>query len=201
VPRRGYAGFRVFKGSLEIRNFRIREIGYRSLMDIAGWEVYAGFGGPKPIDKHWLCEGRLWTFKGPGPSIVTKKKDFANYRLRIEFLFADPDPTDINTGIYIRGVHPWQADIWEHTWGCGLWGVLHSYVPAQNNIQDLGKVVRPAVRMDNPTGHWNYLDVRVENNVVSVWLNGRITIDRYPIQEVDPKFPNSGGIGLQAHWP
>jgi hypothetical protein len=78
---------------------------------------------------------------------------------------------------------------------------MHSYVPAQKNIQDLGKAVRPAARMDNPTGQWNYLDVRVENNVVSTWLNGVVTVDRYPIQEVDPKFPNSGGIGLQAHWP
>lgn len=79
--------------------------------------------------------------------------------------------------------------------------MLHSYVPAKKNIQDLGNVVLPAVRMDNPAGQWNYLDVRVENNVVSVWLNGRTTIDRYPIQEVDPKFPKSAGIGLQAHWP
>lgn len=201
VPRRGYLGFRVFQGPLEIRNIRVREIGYRSLMDIAEWEVYPGFGGKGPLEEHWVRDGLLWTFKGPGPSIVTKKKDFSSYRLRVEFMFADPDPSNINTGIYLRGVHPWQADIWEHKWGCGLWGVLHSYSPAKKNIQDLGKVVRPAVRMDNPSGQWNYLDVRVEHNVVSVWLNGRTTIDRYPIQEVDPKFPNSGGIGLQAHWP
>jgi hypothetical protein len=195
VPRRGYLGFRVLNGSLELRNIRIREIGYHSLMeDFKSWEVYPGFGGKGSIDTHWVRNGLLWTFKGAGPSIVTKRKDFANYRLRMEFMFADPDPSNINTGIYLRGMHPWQADIWEHKWGCGLWGVRHGQ-------PDLGKAVRPLVRMDNPTGHWNYLDVRIENNVVSVCLNGRTTIDRYPIQEVDPKFPNSGGIGLQAHWP
>jgi hypothetical protein len=78
---------------------------------------------------------------------------------------------------------------------------LHAYVPAKKNIQDLGKALRPSVRMDNPPGEWNYLDVRLENNVVSTWLNGRSTVDRYPIKEADPKFPDFGGIGLQAHFP
>ncbi len=201
VPQRGYIGFRVFRGPFFVRNLRIRELGYRSLMDLGGWEVYPGFGGAGAMEQHWKRDGLEWTFQGPGPSIVTKKKDYSNYRLRLEFLFADPDPSNINSGVYLRGVHPWQADIWEHKWGSGLWGVWHSYVPAQKNIQDLGKVVRPEVRMDNPAGQWNYLEIRVENNVVSVWLNGRATIDRYPIQEVDSKFPNAGGIGLQAHWP
>jgi hypothetical protein len=26
-------------------------------------------------------------------------------------------------------------------------------------------------------------------------------VDRYPIAEVDPRFPASGGVGLQAHAP
>lgn len=113
----------------------------------------------------------------------------------------DPNPKDLNSGIYLRVVHPRQADIWEHQWGRGLWGTLHAYVPAKKNMQELGKVVRPDVRMDNPQGHGNYLEVRVEQNVVTTWLNRRVTVDRYSVQAVDPKFPNSGGIGLQAHWP
>jgi len=57
------------------------------------------------------------------------------------------------------------------------------------------------MRMDNPQGFWNYLEIRVEDNIVTTWLNGRIAVDRYPIQKVDPRFPDQGGIGLQAHWP
>ena len=201
VPRRGYVGFRVRKGPIEIKNIRIREIGFKSIMNAKEWEVYPGFGGRGALDDHWKREGRTWIFSGPGPSIVTRKKDYGNYQLRVEFLFANADPSDTNTGIYLRGVHPWQADIWEHKWGSGLWGVLHEYDPAKKNIQDLGKVIRPAVRMDNPQGQWNYLEIRVENNVVSAWLNGQTTIDRYPVKKVDPKFPDKGGIGLQAHWP
>lgn len=204
APRRGYLGFRVFNGPMEFRNLKLREIGYRGLMDMAEWEVYPGYGGDGPLDKHWTRDGdggRLWVFKGPGPSLVTKKKDYTDYRLRAEFLFADPDPAEINTGIYLRGVHPWQAEVWEHKWGSGLWGVLHGHGPAGPHNQNMGKAIRPDVRMDNPPGQWNYLEVRVEDNVVSMWLNGRTIIDRYPIKKVDPKFPDAGGIGLQAHWP
>lgn len=206
VPRCGYIGFRVFKGPLSLRNLRIREIEFHSLMEIEKWEVYPGYGGRGPLDEHWKRDGLLWTLKGPGPSIVTKKKDFRNYRLRLEFLFADPDPAEINSGVYLRGVHPWQADIWEHKWGSGLWGVGHvsarmEKLGDKQFYPELGKVIRPTMRMDNPTGQWNYLEVRVENGVVSTWLNGRSTVDRYPVKEVDPKFPEAGGIGLQAHAP
>jgi hypothetical protein len=201
VPRTGYVGFRVFKGPMEFRNLRIREAGFRHLMDLNEWEVYPGFGGRGALAEHWKRDGLYWTFQGAGPSIATKDKGFRSYLLRVEFLFADPNPSDTNTGVYLRGVHPWQADIWEHKWGSGLWGLLHKYVPAQRNIHELGKAVRPAIRMDNPQGHWNYLEIRLENNVVSTWLNGRTTVDRYPIPQVDPHFPASGGIGMQAHWP
>lgn len=201
VPRRGYIGFRVLKGPLELRNVRIREEGFQSLADFGGWEVYPGFGGNGPMAEHWTRDGLTWTFKGKGPSIVTKRKDYRNYNARIEFRFVDSDPTDINTGIYLRGQHPWQADIWHHKWGSGLWGMLHAYVPAKKNIQDLGKALRPSMKMDHPPGEWNFLDVRLENNVVSTWLNGRSTVDRYPIKEADSKFPDVGGIGLQAHFP
>lgn len=62
-------------------------------------------------------------------------------------------------------------------------------------------MIRPIVRMDNPPGQWNYLDVRVEDGVVTTWLDGRPTVDRYPMKGVDPKFPDAGGIGLQSHAP
>ena len=206
VPRRGFIGFRVFKGPLELRKLRVREIGYRSLMAMAAWEEYPGYGGRGPLEQHWKQDGLEWVLEGPGPSIVTRKKDYRNYDLRLEFLFADPDPTAINSGVYLRGVHPWQADIWEHTWGSGLWGVLHVSAKMATEgttryYPELGKVIRPSVRMDNPPGQWNYLDVRVENGVVSTWLNGRTAVDRYPMKTVDPAFPESGGIGLQAHAP
>ncbi len=36
---------------------------------------------------------------------------------------------------------------------------------------------------------------------MSTSLNGRTTVDRYPVKEIDSKFPEAGGIGLQAHAP
>lgn len=206
VPRRGFIGFRVFKGPLELRNLTIRETGFRSLMALDEWEVYPGFGGNGPLEKHWTRDGIIWTFSGPGPSIVTKKKDFRDYDLRLEFMVADPAVNSVNTGVYLRGVHPWQAEIWQHAWGSGLWGVLHVSARQANAgsvryYPELGKAVRPIRRMDHPAGQWNYLEIRVEHDVVSTWLNGSPTVDRYPVGQVDPRFPATGGIGLQAHDP
>jgi hypothetical protein len=121
-------------------------------------------------------------------------------------MVADPAVNSVNTGVYLRGVHSWQAEIWQHAWGSGLWGVLHAsakqaragsvqYYPA------LGKAVRPIRRMDHAAGRWNYLEVRVQNDVISTRLNGRPTVDRRPIEQVDPRFPSAGGIGLQGHDP
>ncbi len=45
---------------------------------------------------------------------------------------------------------------------------------------ELGKVIRPDVRIDNPAGQWNYLEVRVEDGVVSYVAQRRTTVDRYP---------------------
>lgn len=104
VPRSDYVGFLVFKGPLEIRNIRIREIGFVNLVNMAGWEVYPGYGGRGSLDEHWTRDGLLWTLAGPGPSIVTNAKDFRRYQLRLEFLFDDPDSSSINTGVYLRGV-------------------------------------------------------------------------------------------------
>ncbi len=194
VPLRGYLGFRVFKGPLEFRNLKIRELGYQSLMDLTGWEgkELLGIGGKGAVPESWKQEGDLWIFKGSGPSLVTKKNDYRDYQLRMEFLFSAPDPANTNTGIYLRGIHPWQAEIWHHKWGCGLWGMRHGQ-------PDLGKAVRPLVRMDNPPGHWNYIDVLLENHIVTVWLNGRTTINRYAIKKIDARFPDSGPIAIQSH--
>ncbi len=195
VPLRGYLGFRVMQGPLELRNLRIRELGYASLMDFAQWESAElhRVGGRGTFEDSWRQDGDLWVFQGVGPSLVTKKKDFRNYHIRVEYVFSAPDPTDTNTGIYLRGVHPWQAEIWHHKWGSGgLWGLRHGQ-------PDLGKAVRPILRMDSPPGQWNYIDVLVENDVASVWLNGRMTINRYAMKKVDPRIPDVGSIALQSH--
>ena len=39
----------------------------------------------------------------------------------------------------------------------------------------------------------------VENDVVSIWLSGRITINRYAMKKVDPRIPDIGSIALPSH--
>ncbi len=39
----------------------------------------------------------------------------------------------------------------------------------------------------------------VENDVVSIWLSGRVTINRYAMKKVDPRIPDIGSIALPSH--
>lgn len=67
------------------------------------------------------------------------------------------------------------------------------------SYSELGRAIRPEMRTDDPAGQWNDLDVKVEDGGVSTWLNGRPTVDRHPMPTFDPKFPDAGGVELQAH--
>ncbi len=150
--------------------------------------------------------GLCGLLKGPGPSIVTKKKDFGTISFDSHF----SSPLQIrprSTAAFICAASIRGRLIYGNTNGVPVCvGVGHvsakmAKVGDKQFYTELGKVIRPDVRMDNPTGQWNYLEVRVEDGVVSTSLNGRTTVDRYPVKEIDSKFPEAGGIGLQAHAP
>ncbi len=97
----------------------------RSLMEMTKWEVYPG----SAVEAHLTNIGSAtsgWTLKGPWTEHRHQEEDFPELSASLAFLFAAPDPSEINSGVYLRGIHPWQADIWEHKWGSGLWGVRTS---------------------------------------------------------------------------
>jgi hypothetical protein len=87
-----------------------------------------------------------------------------------------------DSGIYLRGdaTGRAQVNIWEHPMGSGqIWGYQ----------------IAPKKRMDRPTGEWNYMEIRMVGNKVSVWLNGEWVIEDAEL----PSIATEGPIALQHH--
>ncbi len=112
-------------------------------------------------------QNHLWT-----------RESFRNFVLRLEWRIEKGG----DSGIYLRGdaAGRAQVNIWEHQMGSGqIWGY---------NIS-------PKKRMDAPTGEWNYMEIRMVGNKVSVWLNGEWVIEDAELPGVAPEGP----LALQHH--
>ena len=149
------------------------------------------------MQKHWSVteQGELF-FDGQkgGHSLATLKqyKDF-------EFHVSWKIDAGGDSGIYLRGLP--QVQIWDpvdqkaHKYGSdkgsgGLW----------NNPKD-GKW--PLAIADKPTGEWNHFFIRMIGDRVSIWLNGKLTVNDAPLYNLWEKgkapIPVMEQIELQCH--
>lgn len=90
-PARGYMGLQAEGAALEFRNFRVKELGYDSLMDPKFW---AGESGWKQSAAEWST--------AEGGSVKTKRNDYRNYVLRLEY---SGDPGEMGA-VLLRGQAP-----------------------------------------------------------------------------------------------
>lgn len=172
-PRRGYIGFQNHGDYVEFRDPRILEIGFRWLFkgrDLSAWRT-EGAG-------EWvILPGGILHHTGKGSHLWTKES-FRDFVLRLEWRIEKGG----DSGIYLRGDEKGRAqvNIWEHPMGSGqIWGYR----------------IRPKRRMDAPTGQWNYMEIKVVGDKVSVWLNGEWVIEGVRLPDLAPEGP----IALQHH--
>ena len=149
-------------------------------------------------DLHWrvdVANGEIVS-DGKGVHLATSK-DYADFEFLVDWLMVSPGG---DSGVYLRG-YP-QVQIWDPDnprelrngadKGSGaLWN---------NNNDNPGKW--PLVRADNPVGQWNTLRIRMIGPRVSIWLNGKQTVDNQVLDNyfirTQPVLP-SGPIELQTH--
>ncbi len=172
-PKRGYIGLQNHGDYVEFRNLRIKEVGFVWLFngkDLSAWKT-KGAGEWRTLPDgvlHYTGKGNhLWT-----------KESFRNFIFRVEWRIEKGG----DSGIYLRGDAQGraQANIWERETGSGqIWGYN----------------VSPKKRMDAPTGKWNYMEIRMVGNKVSVWLNGEWVIEDAEL----PGVADEGPIALQHH--
>lgn len=149
------------------------------------------------MKKHWhVQEDGVLFFDGEdgGHSLVTTKK-YKNF----EFHCSWKIDKNGDSGIYLRGLP--QVQIWDPAneksfkHGCqkgsgGLW----------NNPEGKGKW--PLVKADNPVGEWNHFFIRMIEDKVSIWLNGKLVVNGQPLHNLWEKgkpIPEAEQIELQCH--
>ncbi|MDE0862675.1 MAG: DUF1080 domain-containing protein [Rubripirellula sp.] len=95
-----------------------------------------------------------------------------------------------DSGIYFRGHFPCQANIWSQDLGSGE---VNGYRTNRNFPVKLRQSCLPFENADRPLGDWNIFRIRLQNDRMSVNLNGRLVLQTEPL----PDLPKTGPIGLQ----
>jgi len=149
-------------------------------------------------DQHWRVDPATHELVSDGHGVfLATDRNYADFELVIDWKMVEHNG---DSGVYIRAFP--QVQIWDPEnpkevkngapKGSGaLWN---------DNADNPGKW--PLVKADNPVGEWNTFRIRVVGDKVSVWLNGKQTVDAQVLDNyfdrAQPVLP-SGPIELQTH--
>jgi hypothetical protein len=149
-------------------------------------------------DQHWRVDPVSHELISDGHGVfLATDRDYADFELLVDWKMVEHNG---DSGVYIRAFP--QVQIWDPEnpkevkngapKGSGaLWN---------DNADNPGKW--PLVKADNPVGEWNTFRIRVVGDKVSVWLNGKQTVDNQVLDNyfnrAQPVLP-SGPIELQTH--
>jgi len=188
--------------------------GFRALFD----GTLDGWGGDWNFLVHWKVRDWLLAFDGRGGNIWSKRslRDFemivdwrwvGDHQGEMQRPHFNADGTEArnadgtprtatvgerDSGIYLRGSTKSQVNMW--MWPCGsgeVWGYrTDATMPAA-----VRAACTPKVAADAPVGQWNRFRIRMQGDVLDVWLNGKQVIESAAL----PGVPAEGPIGLQSH--
>jgi hypothetical protein len=97
-----------------------------------------------------------------------------------------------DSGIYLRGSTKSQVNMW--MWPCGS-GEVWGYRTDAKMPAEVRAACTPKAAADAPVGQWNRFRIRMQGDVLDVWLNGKQVIEAATL----PGVPAEGPIGLQSH--
>ncbi len=150
----------------------------------------------KKVLPHWKIEDGVLVYDGKGNSLQTAK-DYGDFELYIDWKIHKNG----DSGIYLRGqpqVQIWDSDNLGKNLAAdkgkgsgGLWN---------NPAGSKGK--QPLKNADRPVGEWNTFHIIMKGNVVTIYLNGELVVDKAPLANYWQKgqpLPATGPIELQHH--
>jgi len=146
--------------------------------DLTGWNA------SEKNAEHWRVEEGEIRYDGKGSSLPTAE-EYGNFELHVDWKFEKPG----DSGIYLRGKP--QVQIWARKEGSGgLWNNKKTKVGA-----------KPLVCADKPIGQWNTFRITLVGDVVTVYLNDKLVVDKAPMETLKrgDKLIEKGPILLQHH--
>jgi HEAT repeat protein len=136
--------------------------------------------------RHWRVVDGTLVFDGQGQSLCTAE-DYAGFELFVDWKIE----TGGDSGIYLRGSP--QVQIWDPAqWPEGSGGLYNNKIGPS----------KPLCPLDRPVGEWNTFFIRMEEERVTVCLNGVLVVDDVVMEnywERDKPIYPAGQIELQAH--
>ena len=162
--------------------------------------------------EHWKVVEGVLTYDGKGQSLCTAK-DYGDFEMYVDWKI----PPGADSGIYLRGTP--QIQIWDpwdpRTKEKAIPETPEEWVAAYKNGRNLGSgglwnnqrtSNRPLVLADNKPGEWNTFFIRMVGNKVSIWLNGKLVVDRTELENYWDRagnrtapLPRADQIELQHH--
>ena len=148
------------------------------------------------INKHWRVENGELVNDGHG-LFLTTVENFSDFELLLDYKTVPL----ADSGIYLRGVP--QVQIWDTTEAGGKW--KHGSKKGSGGLWNNGKGVHgrdPLVHADKPFGEWNHFRVIMTGNIVTVWLNEKLVVDKAPLSKYWKRAKSlidRGPIQLQTH--
>ena len=133
---------------------------------------------------HWQVVDGVITYDGKGQNLQTVK-EYGDFELLVDWKI----PPKADTGIYLRGTP--QVQIWDRP-AVGSGGLFNNKVGQRGPI-------KPA---DRPVGEWNTMRIVMRGDVVTIWLNGELVVDKVVMENYwDYSKPvlARGTIELQHH--
>jgi hypothetical protein len=132
---------------------------------------------------HWTVRDGVLHYDGKGQSLQTAK-DYQDFELLVDWKIGPKG----DTGIYLRGTP--QVQIWDRAEGSG--GLYNNQKNPRNPIKNA----------DKPVGEWNTFRIVMRGEIVTIWLNGELVVDKVPMENywdrTQPIAP-TGPIELQHH--
>lgn len=137
--------------------------------------------------EHWRVVDGILTYDGKGQSLCTAK-DYGDFELYVDWKI----PPGADSGIYLRGTPQVQIwDPWDPRTKGSLPDTAEKWVGAYANGRNLGSGGlwnnrrwrnSPLTLADKPPGQWNTFLIRMVGDKVTIWLNGKLIVDRVALE-------------------
>lgn len=159
---------------------------------------------------HWKVIDGILTYDGGGQSLCTAK-NYGDFELYVDWKI----PPGADSGLYLRGTpqvqiwDPWQSAKKDGSQPADAAEWVESYKTGRNlGSGGLWNNRRarnaPLLLADNKPGEWNSFFIRMVGDKVSIWLNGKLVVDRtrlenYWDKEGKEPLARADQIELQHH--